>query len=74
MAGVVVDEERLTSKLRWNVTPFVFLLYVVAILDRVNVGVAALTMNKELGITATVFRTTSGIFVFVNPILDQGAN
>ncbi len=62
MAGVVVDEERLTSKLRWNVIPFVFLLYVIAILDRVNVGVAALTMNKDLGISATVFGTISGIF------------
>src|SRR5450756_306366 len=62
MAGVVMDEKRLISKLNWNVIPFVFLLYVVAIMDRVNVGIAALTMNKDLGITATLFGTISGIF------------
>jgi ACS family tartrate transporter-like MFS transporter len=39
-----------------------FLLYIVAVLDRVNVGFAALTMNKELAITAQQFGTLAGIF------------
>ena len=74
MASAVVDEEQLTSKLRRNVIPFVFLLYVIAILDRVNVGVAALTMNKELGISATAFGTISGIFFISYFIFEVPSN
>jgi hypothetical protein len=35
--------------------PFLILCLLVAYLDRVNVGFAALTMNKELGLTAEMF-------------------
>jgi len=40
-------------KVRIRILPFVFLLFVVAFLDRINIGFAALTMNRELGITAS---------------------
>src|SRR5690348_18394401 len=40
------------------------LLYVVAYLDRVNVGFAAVTMNKDLGFTPQVFGFGAGIFFF----------
>src|SRR6201997_3418751 len=39
-------------KVRLRILPFVFLLYVIAQLDRNNVGIAALTMNQELAITS----------------------
>ena len=42
--------------------PFLFVLYVVAYLDRVNFGYAALQMNSALGISAGVFGVLSGIF------------
>jgi ACS family tartrate transporter-like MFS transporter len=42
--------------------PFLFVLYVIAYLDRVNFGYAALQMNSELGISAEVFGFLSGIF------------
>jgi D-galactonate transporter len=42
--------------------PFLMICYFVAYLDRVNVGFAALTMNKSLGLTATMFGFGSGIF------------
>jgi MFS family permease len=42
--------------------PFLTLCYVIAFLDRVNVGFAALTMNKELGLTAEMFGFGAGIF------------
>ena len=35
--------------------PVSFLLYVIAYLDRINIGFAALTMNKELAITSQQF-------------------
>ena len=39
-------------KLRIRLLPFLFVLYTVAFLDRVNIGFAALTMNRELAITS----------------------
>ena len=40
------------------------LLYVVSFLDRVNVGFAALTMNKDLGFSPEVYGFGAGIFFF----------
>jgi ACS family tartrate transporter-like MFS transporter len=42
--------------------PFLFILYVVAFLDRVNVGFAALEMNRDLGLGPAVYGLGSGIF------------
>ena len=41
-----------SAKAARRLIPFLILCYVVAYLDRVNAGLAALTMNKELGLTA----------------------
>jgi len=38
------------------------LLYFVAFLDRINIGIAALTMNKDLAISAAAFGNAAGIF------------
>jgi len=40
------------SKITWRLIPFLMLLYFVAFLDRINVGFAALTMNKDVGLTS----------------------
>ncbi|OPY14002.1 MAG: putative tartrate transporter [Syntrophus sp. PtaB.Bin001] len=42
--------------------PFLGLLYIVSFLDRVNVGLAALSMNKELGFSNAVYGLGAGIF------------
>ncbi|HEY0426401.1 MAG TPA: MFS transporter [Pyrinomonadaceae bacterium] len=42
--------------------PFMGLLYFVAFLDRVNIGFAALSMNEDLGFSATVYGMGAGIF------------
>jgi ACS family tartrate transporter-like MFS transporter len=57
-------EARTIRKLRIRILPFVFLLFVVALLDRTNIGFAALTMNKELAITSRQFGLIFGIFFF----------
>jgi MFS transporter, ACS family, tartrate transporter len=49
-------------KLRTRLLPVLFVLYVVAFLDRVNIGFAALTMNRELAITSQQFGFAAGIF------------
>jgi ACS family tartrate transporter-like MFS transporter len=49
-------------KVTWQIIPFLFILYVIAWLDRVNVGFAGLQMNADLGFSSTVFGFGSGIF------------
>ena len=48
--------------IRRQLLPFLFALYVVAYLDRINVGFAALTMNQELGLSSQQYGLLSGIF------------
>jgi ACS family tartrate transporter-like MFS transporter len=57
-------EAKTIRKTRIRILPFVFLLFVVALLDRVNIGFAALTMNKELAITSQQYGLIFGIFFF----------
>ena len=52
------------QKMRLRIIPFVFLLYVIAQLDRNNIGIAALTMNQELAITSQQYGLIFGIFFF----------
>jgi ACS family tartrate transporter-like MFS transporter len=51
-----------------RILPFLWLLYVVAFLDRVNVAYAALTMSHDLGLSDRVFGLGAGIF-FVGYVL-----
>src|SRR5262249_4085370 len=46
---------RTIRKVRNRLIPLLFLLYLVAYLDRINIGFAALTMNGDLAITSTQF-------------------
>jgi len=55
-------ETRTIQKLQVRLIPFLFLLYVVAFVDRINIGFAALTMNKELGMTSQQYGMAAGIF------------
>jgi ACS family tartrate transporter-like MFS transporter len=55
-------ELRAIRKITWRLIPFLMLLYFVAFLDRINVGFAALTMNKDVGLTSKMFGLGAGIF------------
>ncbi|MDF2067735.1 MFS transporter [Bacillus sp. Cr_A10] len=55
-------EKRTINKTMLRILPFILVLYIVAYLDRVNLGYAALQMNAELALTAEVFGLLSGIF------------
>lgn len=65
MDGAVDSAEvgrRALAKATWRLIPFMFLLYIVAYLDRVNVGFAALQMNDDLGLSDAVYGLGAGIF------------
>ena len=57
-------EARTVRKVRARIIPFVFVLFVVAVVDRNNIGFAALTMNKELAISSEQYGFVAGIFFF----------
>jgi len=54
--------DAIVSKAMWRLIPFIFVCYVVSYLDRINVGFAALTMNHDLGLTATQYGWGAGLF------------
>src|SRR5882762_3552890 len=56
------------ARVRRRLIPFLFLLYIVAYLDRINVGFAALQMNQALGFSATTYGFGAGIF-FISYVL-----
>jgi ACS family tartrate transporter-like MFS transporter len=50
------------AKVGRRLIPFMMALYTVSFLDRVNIGFAALTMNKDLGFTPEIYGWGAGIF------------
>lgn len=50
------------KKIAWRFMPLLFICYVIAYLDRVNVGFAKLTMLNDLGFSDTVYGLGAGIF------------
>ena len=54
--------------------PFLFVLYVVSFLDRVNVGFAALQMNRDLGLSSAVYGFGAGIFFIGYSLFEVPSN
>src|SRR5580700_1117536 len=57
-------ETRTIRKARMRIIPLIFALFIIAALDRNNIGFAALTMNKELAIRSQQYGFIAGIFFF----------
>lgn len=55
-------EAAVLRRVAWRLLPFLFILYIAAYLDRINVGFAALQMNADLGFSAAVYGFGAGIF------------
>jgi MFS transporter, ACS family, tartrate transporter len=67
-------EERTIARVSARLVPFLIVCYFVAYLDRVNVGFAALTMNKDLGISATAYGLGAGLFFITYFIFEVPSN
>jgi MFS family permease len=63
-AELTLEEDRILSKVLWRIVPFLLICYIIAYLDRVNVGIASLTMNKDLGLSPSEFGWSGGMFFF----------
>ena len=55
-------ESDVISRLMWRLMPFLFLLYIVAYLDRINVSFAVLQMRGQLGLSDRVIGRAQGMF------------
>ncbi|MFP3613149.1 MFS transporter [Paraburkholderia sp. SIMBA_050] len=55
-------ETDVMRKINSRLVPFLFIVYLVNFLDRVNLGFAALGMNKQLGFSASTYGLGAGIF------------
>ncbi len=63
-SSATISEIQIIRKVQWRLIPYLFLVYVISFIDRANIGFAALTMNKELGITSEQFGWVAGVFFF----------
>jgi hypothetical protein len=65
MAVMALDPavaQRARKRIAWRILPFLFLLYIIAFLDRMNVGAAALQMPGDLGFDDRVVGLGAGMF------------
>ena len=57
-----MSEQQIFSKCAWRLIPFMTLLFLFNFIDRLNVGFAALTMNKDLGFSPAEYGLGAGLF------------
>ena len=67
-------DDQVFMKCAWRLIPFLILLYLLNFLDRVNVGFAALTMNRDLNFTPEIYGFGAGILFFSYAFLQLPAN
>lgn len=67
-------ERETMRKVAWRLLPFLTLCYVIAIIDRGNIGMASLQMNEDLGLTATAFGFASSLFFFAYFLFEVPSN
>src|SRR5277367_2580961 len=62
--------QRARKRIAWRLLPFLFLLYIIAFLDRMNVGAAALQMPGDLGFSDKVVGLGAGMFFLGYVVLE----
>ena len=67
-------ERRTMRKVYWHLLPFSFSLYLICYLDRANIGFAALTMNRDLGLSSYIYGLGAGAFFWGYFLLELPSN
>jgi ACS family tartrate transporter-like MFS transporter len=73
MATASVEQSTM-RKVYWRLLPLAILTYFLCYLDRINVGFAALTMNKEIGLDASTYGLAAGAFFWGYFLLEVPSN
>ena len=77
MSGAIdeqVDAQKLYSKISWRLIPYIFILYILAYLDRVNVGFAAVEFKRDLHLSESIYGLGAGIFFLGQFCFDLPSN
>jgi len=67
-------ERQTMRKVYLRILPLTFVLYLICYLDRVNISFAALTMNRDLGLSAYVYGLGAGAFFWGYFLLEVPSN
>ncbi|HEY4169476.1 MAG TPA: MFS transporter [Reyranella sp.] len=67
-------EDGVMRRVAWRLVPILSLGYMINALDRFNVSMAALTMNKALGLSATAYGLGAGAFFWSYVLFQFPAN
>jgi MFS transporter, ACS family, tartrate transporter len=67
-------EQRTMARVSARLLPFLIVCYFVAYLDRVNVSFASLTMNKDLGLSASAYGLGAGVFFLAYAVFEVPSN
>jgi sugar phosphate permease len=74
MGLAAIDGRALYRKISWRLIPYMFLLYIVNYLDRVNVGFAAMDIQRDLHFSNTVYGMGAGIYFLGSALFDLPSN
>jgi len=67
-------QRRTILKVSWRLLPVIVAAYLVAYIDRTNVSFAALTMNKDIGLSAYMYGWGAGIFFVAYALFEVPSN
>ncbi len=67
-------ERSTMRRVAWRLLPFLIICYLIAIIDRGNIGMASLQMNADLNLTAKVFGFASSLFFFAYFLVEVPSN
>ncbi|WNW09832.1 MFS transporter [Pseudomonas sp. DTU_2021_1001937_2_SI_NGA_ILE_001] len=71
----ISELERSTMRrVTWRLLPFLIVCYLIAIIDRGNIGMASLQMNQDLALSAKVFGFASSLFFFAYFLVEVPSN
>jgi MFS transporter, ACS family, tartrate transporter len=68
------SEATVLRRVAWRIVPFLCVGYVINALDRYNVSIAALTMNKDLGLSASAYGLAAGAYFWSYVLFQLPAN
>jgi MFS family permease len=73
-----IDTQRLEAdtmrKITWRIIPFLIVCYLLALIDRGNIGMASLQMNDDLGLSKKVFGFAGSLFFFAYFLFEVPSN
>src|SRR3954465_1726279 len=68
------QEDAVYAKIIWRIIPIILAAYILAFLDRINVGYTQLQMKQDLGFSDAVYGLGAGIFFVSYLLLEVPSN